>query len=840
MPLVLVFAFAQDPTPPAGGRGRGPGGGAGAPAAQTAHPRPYAEVVTKDAVTQSGLFKVHQVEDRVLFEIPKAVYGRVLTWKATTAGGTAEADFAGEVSGVTEIRFARRGNRVYMISVDYGLRTDGPEDAGYRTNVETNTVETIVGSYPVAAEAPDGAAVIDVSAMFLGNPGEIASRRTGGGGATVDAARSYIEKVKAFPTNIEVTSTETITPAAGAPGGGRFGLGASGTTTKKVHYSLVELPETPMMGRYSDVRIGFFHTDFSTIGSPNNRVESKGFITRYRLEKKDPSAALSEPVKPITWYVSKEVPKKWRMYVKRGIESWNIAFEKAGFKHAIVALDPPDDPDWNPEDARYSVVRWSPRAVQNAYAGPMTDPRSGETICAQMVIFQDVMKLAQGWYFAQCGAIDPRASKLPVDDDLQGRLLSYVVAHECGHALGLYHNWKASSHYSIAQLRDPAFTAKYGVSASIMDYSRFNYVAQPSDKVTNTIQSIGTYDQYAISWGYTPIAGVTKPEQEEKTLDGWLARQIKEPELRYWPEGDPVDPAAQNEDISDDAIAAGRLGMRNIDRITNSLLLASTSKFGKPYDLLAEMHQYLASQRQQETVHVLKNVGGVEGNDFHAGRGTVVYSAVPKAKQAACVHFLINEALRPSTALNNPAILNRIENSGVTSDFTRIQASVLNQLFGEARLQRLTDYEVLAGSNAYTVANLVSDVTSDAWSELGAAHPDVDIVRRSLQRSYLQVMDTKVNPTAPSQTDVKMLALATLKGLAHRIDVALGKTSDVATQMHLQSCRRDIERIIDGKYAPLVVETGAAPAAIPGRRPAMDCSVFSEPMFPLFGGDGSK
>lgn len=841
-----TLAPAQDDFqgPGGGGQGRrfGGGGGPGGPAGPQAGPRPYADVVTKEAVTQEGLFKVHRIEDRILFEIPPKEMGRDILWKATTSAGTSDSVFAGTLEGQSVIRFARHGNRIFMKRVDYNLRNAAPNDAGYKTNVALNTSETIVAEYPLAAEGPGGSAVIDASSMFLGVPAQIGSAREANGG-TVDANRSFIERVKAFPTNIEVTSTETMSgvPAAnrfvGRPGAG--GAPQTETLTEQVHYSMVELPEVPYRGRLWDSRIGFFNTEFTTVGSDKNRVDNQAFISRFRLEKKDPTAAVSEPIKPIVWYLGPEIPSRWKPYVRKGLLAWNEALLGAGFKNAIIVKDAPNDPDWSPEDARYSVVRWSPRAVENAYSGPIVDPRSGETISAQMVVFQDVLKLAEDWYFVQCGAIDKRATKIPLDDSLQGDLLRYVVSHEEGHALGLRHNWKASSWYSIKQLRDPKFTSANGVSASIMDYSRFNYVAQPGDGVTRTIGFIGPYDKFAIQWGYTPIPGCATSDDETKTLDKWLAKQVTDPVLRYWPESDPVDPAAQNEDISDDAIEAGKLGFKNLDRIAANSLLKATSKFGKDYSSLAELEGMLLSQRQEETVHVLKNVGGVVGTDWHAGRGGQVYSPVSKDKQAACVSFLMNVAVTPSPALFNPAILNRIENGGVSAAISNLQMQVLGGLFGEARLERLTDFENLSGAKAYTVKNLVSDVTNDTWSDLNARHVRLSFARRSLERSYLRVMDQKVNTTAPSLTDVKGLAIDALRTVAHRIDKAIPRAADAETRIALVACRSDIEKIMDNKFSIPAPAGAAAAAEGPAgrRRPAVTLGCMSEPFIPIDFGD---
>jgi hypothetical protein len=837
IPLQYLTVSAQTPVQdpaqvPGGGGGQGRrGGGPGGPGAPQAGPRPYADVVTKDAITQEGLFKVHQIEERVLFEIPKDAFGRDILWKATTSGGTSSTVFAGDEAGETVVRFVRHGNRVFMKQVDYSLRDAAPKDEGYKTNVAANTVETIVGEYPVAAEGPDGSAVIDAGAMFLGSPGEIGSRG-GGAGGTVDATRSYIEKVKAFPTNIEVTSTETLLgggPASRFAGGGAA-PGAGAAMTEQVHYSMVELPEKPYKGRLWDSRIGYFNTGFSTIGSDKNRVDDESYISRFRLEKKDPTAAISEPVQPIVWYLGPEIPSRWKPYVRKALLSWNEAFLGAGFKNAIVVKDAPNDPDWSPEDARYSVVRWSPRAVENAYSGPIVDPRSGQTISAQMVVFQDVLKLAEDWYFVQCGAIDARATKIPMDDALQGDLLRYVVAHEEGHALGLRHNWKASSWYTIKQLRDPKFTSENGVSASIMDYSRFNYVAQPGDGVTRAIGFVGPYDKFAIKWGYTPIS-TTNSEDEAPVLDSWLGKQATDPRLRYWPEGDPVDPAAQNEDISDDAVAAGRLGFKNIDRIARDTLLRATSKPGKDYDSLAELEGMLLSQRQEETIHVLKNVGGVVGTDWHAGRGGDVYAPVPKEKQAECVSFLLNEAVQPSAALYNPAVLNRIENGGVSAAIANMQIQVLGSLFGEARLDRLTDFQNLEGGKAYTVKNLVTDVTNDVWSDLSSRRVSLSFARRSLERSYLRVMDQKVNTSAPSLTDVKALSIDALKNVAHKIDSAIPRAADYDTRIALVASRTDIEKIMENKFSmPLPAGAAAEPPA-GRRRPALGC--MADPFIPI-------
>jgi hypothetical protein len=388
----------------------------------------------------------------------------------------------------------------------------------------------------------------------------------------------------------------------------------------------------------------------------------------------------------------------------------------------------------------------------------------------------------------------------------------------------------------VKQLRDPKFTSVNGVSASIMDYSRFNYVAQPGDGVKKTIGFVGPYDKFAIKWGYTPIS-VASSEDEFGVLDAWLGRQVSDARLRYWPEQDPVDPGAQNEDISNDAVAAGRLGFKNIDRIAKNTLLASTSKHGKDYESLAELQGMLLTQRLQETIHVLKNVGGVVGTDYHAGRGGEVYAPVPKARQAECVSFLMNEALQPSAALFAPSILNRIEPTGVTASIANQQMQVMGSLFAESRLVRLTDNEILHGENAYSVSNLVGDVTNDAWSDLDGKRISIGFVRRSLQRGYLRVMDQKVNASTPSQTDVKGLAIEALKSVAHRIDRAIPRCADNYTRTTLVADRLDIQKILDNKFTiPAPAGQVVLPQNGPQRRAVtMGCS--SDLFVPLDFGD---
>ncbi|HEX4613223.1 MAG TPA: zinc-dependent metalloprotease, partial [Urbifossiella sp.] len=603
----------------------------------------YDEVVTKEAKTQAGVFAVHQVGEKVLFEIPQDAFGKLMLWQAEVAKGPGGSSWGGAGLGDEVLKWERRGNKVYLWKVGFKKRSDGK---AVQAAVEAASTDSILAVFPVEAEGKDRSAVITVTSLFLTGLPDLSLNRAGGGG-TIDEMRSYLSDVKAFPTNIEARSLLTFRGGGGGLGGlgGGLGGGGGGSRTALVHQSLVMLPEQPMMGRYFDPRVGYFTESFTDFSHPLGWAKGQEYITRYRLEKKDPAAEVSEPVKPIVFYLSREIPEQWRAYMKKGVEDWRPAFEKAGFKNAIVCKDAPtkaEDPNWDPEDARYSVIRWVAEPVMNAMGPHVHDPRSGEIISSHIIFWHDVVKLAQIWYFVQCSAVDERARQLPLPADLTGELLRYICVHEVGHTLGLRHNHRASQAYSISQLRDPTFTAKYGSVASIMSYGRYNYVTQPGDGVKNLIPVLAPYDFFAINWGYRPIPDASSPEAERATLDGWAAKQIDEPFLRFGGEDGPsvVDPTVLTENIGSDPIEATGLGLKNLDRVMDHIVKATTTK-GDDYKLLEETYKEVMGHRTRWFGAVAKQVGGVVESRTLAGRSTVTFNRVPADKQAASVKFLL-------------------------------------------------------------------------------------------------------------------------------------------------------------------------------------------------------
>lgn len=832
-------AFAQappapTPTPPKPGdtKPADPKAGQAAkptPPPKPGTPKPYKEVITAEAKSDKGLFTVHRIDEKVYFEIPANMLGKDMLWQTEIAQTGAGAGFGGTPVGTKVICWTRRNNTIYLRGVSYDLRGDGK--TAIQKAVDVSNVAPIIGVFPVEAEGDNKSAVIDVSRFYAGDAAPVPAGPALGGGP--DPTRSYLDRIKSFPTNIEARAVVTFI----RPGNPRFG--GSGPTTTTIHHSLALLPEKPMMGRYFDSRVGYFTEGFEDFGSPDeNRVLDREFATRYRLEKKDPNAAVSDPVKPIVYYVSREVPEKWRKYIIEGIEDWKPAFAQAGFSNAIIGKVAPsekEDPNWDPEDARYSVIRWVAEPVMNAMGPHIHDPRSGEILSAHVIVWHDVLKLAEEWYFVQCADLDKTAQKLPLPESLMGNLLRYIVCHEVGHTLGLRHNHRASSSYTVAQLRNKEFTEKFGDEASIMDYGRFNYVAQPGDNA-RLVPVLGPYDKFAIEWGYKPISNATTSEAEKPALDAIAARQINDPTLRFGGEdmNSIVDPTVQTEDLGSDPIEATTYGLQNINRIVN-LLVPATTKFGEDYDRLQELYFQLLGQRNRELFHVAKLVGGVVEYRNHAGRGGDVYVPVAKEKQAKAVKFLLDNAFATPTQLLIPAILNRIEYGGVVDRVLNGQIFLLSGLLSEARLRRLNDKTALATSPVYTVSNLVWDVQNGIWSELDAPAPTIDLFRRNLQRAYLKTLTPRLVGDSSSQSDFRPIETGALRSLAKKVDAALLKTKDTATSLHLRDCKNQIENILNPKFIasgggsgggfsfPIFLEE-LLPEA---RKPSFECQLFS-------------
>jgi hypothetical protein len=817
--------------PAAGRGGRGGAGGGAQGAAGEPTPQPYGRVVTGEAKTRDGLFKVHRIGARLLFEIPREQLGKdqlLVTEIAKTVLGSG---YGGQAVSNKVYRWERRDNRVLLRSVSYDAIVDpGTNEA--RAVADAN-VNPIVGAFNVESYGRDSSMVIDVSRLFTQPPAEL------GPGAripgTVDATRSFIESAVPFVDNVNVSATLTFAQAGGGGRGaaaapaGRGGAPTNNNASNTVvmSWSFHRLPDKPMMARLCDDRVGYFSARTTDYTDRGDKVNDKCFITRYRLEKKDPSAALSEPVKPIVYYIDPATPKKWIPWFKKAIEDWQPAFEAAGFKNAIIAKEAPaNDPDWSPEDARYSVVRWLPSTTENASGPNVHDPRSGEILNAHIQFYQNVQKLQLSWYFTQAAAVDPRARKFPFPDDLMGRLLEYVLAHEVGHTLGFQHNMKASATYPVDSLRSVSFLKQWGHTPTLMDYSRFNYLVQPEDNVPVDLLTpvIGPYDKWATMWGYKPIPSATSPEAERETLNSWALEQNSKPYLRFSTSGQAgSDPGDETEAVGDgDAVKATGLGIKNIKR-EMAYLIPATVTPTEGYDDLNELYGRLIGQWRTELTHVTNIIGGAESQEKYGSQPGVRFTPVAKARQQAAVKFLGENAFATPSFFLDQDILRKLEPTGSVPRIVSAQSAILNSLLQPARLIRLAEHEGMAKGDAYSMPELFDDIRRGLFSEL-ASGAKIDVYRRALQRAYVENLNLKLNPPAaaagaaggrggggggagrpaapqldPKLSDMNGVVRAELRALDAELKAAAGKASDRNTKAHIADLRHRIADAIKGK-----------------------------------------
>jgi hypothetical protein len=823
--IISVFLLAprseannspQDPpTPPAGGA---PGQERPGRPDQSPEPKPYDRVITKEAKSDEGVFTIHTIKEKVYYEIPKSELGKEFLWVSQIAKTTLGVGYGGQAAGNRVVKWERKGNRILLRNVSYDVVADPKLPVSRAVQAANN--DTIIMAFNIEAFGKDESAVIDVSRLFTTEVTEF-SARTRLRARGFDASRSFIEKTKSFPTNIEVevsqtyTSPPDVTPAAG--GGGPQpppnpflqGMRAGTNATVVMHYSMVKLPDHPMMPRLFDERVGYFTVRNTDYGVDEQRAPQRTYITRWRLEKKDPNAELSEPVKPIVYYVDPATPTKWVPWIKKGIEDWQPAFEAAGFKNAIIAKEAPsksEDPYWDPEDARYSVIRYLPSTIENASGPHVSDPRTGEIIESDIQYYHNVMNLQRDWYFLQVGPLDARAKKLPLPDDLMGRLVEYVIAHEVGHTLGFQHNMKASAEYPAEKVRDLQWLKTMSHTPTLMDYSRFNYVAQPEDNIPpeNLIPQIGPYDKWATMWGYKPIPGAKTPDEEKKTLDEWAREQDSKPWLRFsTADARGSDPGENTEAVGDaDAVASTALGIKNLKRVAD-MLLPATSHPGEPYDDLDELYGRMLGQWAIELNHVTGIVGGFNSQQKHAGQDGVRFVIVPKERQAAAVRFLNENAFATPTWAIRPDILRRIEAAGALARVNLAQERILNSLLNNARFDRLVEQEAIDGVAAYKPADFMADVRRGIWSELEGASPvRIDVYRRNLQNSYIELLSNKLNVRPSVTDDYRALIKLELRDLSNAIGAANARATDRQTRAHLADARDQIAKALDPRFAP--------------------------------------
>ncbi|MDB2438483.1 zinc-dependent metalloprotease [Hellea sp.] len=770
--------------------------------------KPFEDIVTEDAVTREGVFTTHLVDGKVYFEIPEDQFGREFVWQVKVSGiqtgkGTISADSARQY-----VYFERVGDEVLLRARDYSIVSKEGEPETFV--VKKTDLDAILAKMNIKAfrdDDEDDAPLIELTDAFMGKVKGLEGLERG----KMDDKATVIREVKAFETNIEarVLGKFEVKPAPLRPGQPKPPGPAPEPEdiTAEIRHSILALPKDLMKPRHYNHRVGFFDARYQDYTGKKNKVEETRYIKRWRLEKKNPKAALSEPVEPIVWYIDRGTPTRYIEATREGIEFWEEAFEQAGFKNAIIAKMAPtveEDPDWDPEDARYAVIRWVPSDIPNAQGPHVADPRTGEIIEADVRMYHNVIKLVEEWYFAQAGATDPRASKLPLPDDVMSDLVRFVVAHEVGHSIGLHHNFIGSNAYTVEQLRDPEFVAKNGVASSIMDYARFNYVMQPEDGVSPIDTVPGPYDKFAIEWGYTEFPGDKSAEEEVEYLNEIADRQLENPAFRWDSYSDAArwDPRIQTEDLTNDAMEATRLGMLNLSRIMDNLVDAATYEPGQSYDELGVAYRALANQYSREIGHVTKYVGGaIYRRELAQGQNqTDVYESYPLTKQQEALDFVKENALKLPEFWRNEEVLQRIGYETYLDTVTRFGDRTLNGLMAPDRIAHIIEAQA-GGLEMYDPVELFSEVRTALFEEAGQRGTDVTAYRRHLQSSFVNMMIKSLEPakkdadkTAVTE-DYQALARASLVALQR--DLRSPSRTNNLKGLHFANLAAKIDKALD-------------------------------------------
>jgi hypothetical protein len=822
----VLFAQQRPPqTPPANGdtsRAR-TAAATGRPAAGI---KPFKEVVNEKAKVQKGMFTVYEHEGKYFFEIPNEMMGRdILTVTRISKSGagfrTGGSGYAGDDVNQTMIRFEKGPkDKVLLRSVSF-LEKSVDSTGGMYWNVQNSNLQPIAAAFDVKSYAKDSATgvVIEMTDYINGDNDILffdsrAKRAYGLGGIQND--RSFIEGVKSFPTNIEIRTVKTYTRTPG--GGGIPGVpsapqaqGSGQPATIELNSSLVLLPKEPMQPRYFDDRVGYFTSQSITDFDRNPQgVDLVRFIKRFRLEPKPEDmerykkGELVEPLKPIIYYIDPTTPKKWVPYLIQGVNDWAIAFEQAGFKNAIIAKEAPtreQDSTWSLEDARHNAIVYKPSDIANASGPSIIDPRSGEIMETHINWYHNVMSLLRNWYMVQTAPNDPGARKMVFDDELMGQLIRFVSSHEVGHTLGLRHNFGSSSTVPVEKLRDKAWVEANGHTPSIMDYARFNYVAQPEDKISQKglFPRIGDYDKWAIEWGYRLFHQFKSPEEEIGHVNKWTVEKLKNNRL-WWGdgEGNRDDPRSQTEDLGDNSMKASTYGLKNLQRIMPKLP-EYTQMPNEDYEGLREMYNQVTGQFGRYIGHVSNNIGGIQRTPKRQEQPGAVFEITPKARQKEAMSWLQESVFKtPSWVIQDN--INELTGTDPSATILSLQNRALSTLMGANTINKLIRSEVALGNQAYTLSEMMTDLRKGIFSELDRKVP-VDIYRRQLQKSFAERLISLVTPpsspagiqvgggffapaTVSSTSDALSIAKAQLRTLQASMNAAIPATTDIATKNH--------------------------------------------------------
>ena len=842
--VAATVSTAQPPSAgaPAGARPadttrRGPGG----PAASTG-PKAYKEVITPKAVTSKGLFWVHKVDDRYFIEIADSlllrdmlVVNRISKAPAGLRAGGSFFGYAGDQIGQNVIRFEKGpNNKVFLRTISYAEYAKDSTSPMF-TTVNNSNIQPIAQSFDVKAFGKDSnSVVLDITDFISGDNDVLhfsSSLKSSLRLAALQNDKSYVVSVKTFPINVEIKAVKTYSRGgapAGLPGGGpSMGGGAGGgNMTMELNSSIVILPKVPMQPRFYDARVGYFAVGYTDFDANPQGVKSVSLVKRWRLEPKAEDVEkykrgeLVEPAKPIIFYIDPATPEKWIPYLMQGVDDWKGAFEKAGFKNAIMAKRAPtrqEDSTWTLDDARNSAIVYKPSDIPNASGPSISDPRSGEIMESHINWYHNVMALLRNWYMIQCGPLDKRAQQMVFPDSLMGQLIRFVSSHEVGHTLGLRHNYGSSSSVPVENLRNKTWVEANGHTPSIMDYARFNYVAQPEDNISEKglFPRIGDYDNWAIEWGYKMFPQYKSADEELPMLNRWVIEKLKDNRLWFGTETNPDDPRSQSEQVGDDPMKGSAYGIKNLQRIVPNLL-QWTKEPNEDFEGLRTIYQEVVGQFSRYNGHVAKFVGGIMETPKTQEQSGPVYELVSKAKQKEAVAFLNKQLFTTPTWLIDQQIFDRTGQSGLVV-VGNVQDNILNRLLGTRNLTKLIEAEASAGSKAYSALELLADLRSGIWSEL-ATKKTIDAYRRNLQKSYVNAMVNLLNPPAASaagafgpgisisisgagsdKSDLKSIVRAHLQSLRSELNASQALYTDRLSKYHLQDLSFRIEKALNPK-----------------------------------------
>lgn len=774
--------------------------------------KPYAQVITPKAKSSFGFLTVHKVDNNYFFEIPDSMLNRDILIvnrisKAPTSRQKSRVGYPGDILGSKVIRFENKDNKRILVR-EYSYRERSENKDGMFQSVRNSNTQPIVANFGIETIKKDSLTrnyVINVS-VFLQKENPLfsfdADSKEYIGLLNMVGEGTYIDTLKAFPKNIEISTTVTYQSKKGMSNVGFLETGSPRIPlTYELNSSMVLLPEVPMKARLFDPRVGYFTVGYTDFDSNPQGIEYKKLITRWRLEPKDEAAYLRgelvEPKKPIIIYIDPATPKKWVPYLIQGVNDWQVAFEKAGFKNAIYALEAPtDDPSWSLEDARHSAIVYKPSDIPNANGPHINDPRTGEILETHINWYHNVMSLLRDWYMIQAGTIDEAARKMQLDDELMGQLIRFVSSHEVGHTLGLRHNFGSSHTVPVEKLRDKAWVEANGHTPSIMDYARFNYVAQPEDGITRAgiFPRIGIYDKWSIEWGYRWLPQFQTPEDEVAFSNQSIIEKLKT-DVRYTfgTESDPNDPRNQSEDLGDDSMLASLYGIKNLKRIVPQILTWSYEP-NKSYAGAGEIYSGVVSQFNRYLGHVTKNVAGIYSNSITVEQtDEIAREFVPANIQKRAIAFLNEQLFTTPEWLIDRQLMEKAKILPVNV-ICSLQSGVLARLINKNTLDKMSENEILNGKKAYTSAQMFNDLKKVIWSNLGQS----DIYKRNMQKAYVEnlinLLDKKGN--ADKNASGKRPAYSEAPAIAHGQLTELKRLATSAASMTSGTAKGHYQNLI--------------------------------------------